>query len=777
MKRHVKEQRRYGKLVRGLVICLGLVSLLATPSFNGGRATTWAKADSSPAGYVNPLMGTAGQGNTFPGAVSPFGMAQWSPDTDTVPPRKTQYHPQSGYNYADPVIRGFSLTHISGAGCATFGDFPFLPYVGAITSSPGTNGAAYSSPFSHANETATAGYYSVLLDKPGVKVELTVTPRTGFGQFTYPASTASTMIINTGGSLNGDKGASIQIDPIHQQVSGWALDGNFCGQGNYFKIYFVAQFSAPFIGYGTWNGGNVNIGSTSSQGPVSGGYMTFDTTQNAVVQVKVGLSYVSTQNALLNMQTENPGWDFNGTTAADVASWNTSLGQIQVNGGSVADTQVFYTSLYHALLFPNIFSDVNSQYTGFDRNVYTTQPGHAQYANFSGWDIYRTQIPLLAMMYPFRTSDMMQSLVNDYEQTGCLPKWPVANTNTDVMDGDSADPILASAYAFGATNFDTATALQAMLKGATQACSYQGYKERQGLDGYLQHNYVPMGSPGVVGPASATLEYSVDDFAISRLAQALGDTQDFQTFSQRAQNWQNVYDASTSFIRPRNNDGSFFSPFNPHSLKGYDENDAYQYSWMVPYNLQGLFTDMGGNAAVISRLNTYFTQLNANGNSQYADLSNEPCLSSVWSYDYVQQPWSTQEVTRQAITSLYSSTPGGMPGNDDLGTMGAFVVWSDLGLFPQYAGVGDLVLGSPLFPQVTLKVGFNSSVLITAQNAGDNTPYIQSMQVNGQASTQLWAPLSTLSSGASLTYVMGSSPNTSWGINSSDAPPSFPAGS
>ena len=754
-----------------------LLSLLLTSLFlfdRTGMTFVHAASPRDLAGYVNPLMGTQGQGNTFPGATSPFGMVQWSPDTDKAIPRTSR--PQSGYYYGDHYIRGFSLTHVSGAGCRIGGDFPFLPFVGPITVSPGLNSATYASTFSHTNEVATAGYYSVLLDQPGVKTELTVTPHTGFGQFTYPASTASTMIINTGGSLNPDEKDSVLIDPVNNVVSGWALSGNFCGQGNYYKIYFTAQFNVPFTSYGTWKGVNVNYDTKSSTGTQAGAFVTFDTTQNNIVQVKVGISYVSLQNALLNLQTENPGWDFSGMVAADVASWNTALNHIQVSGGTTSDTQVFYTSLYHALLYPSTFSDVNRQYIGFNNLIYTLPSGHVQYADYSGWDIYRTQIPLIAMLFPNQVSDIMQSLVDDYEQSGCLPKWPVANTNTTVMDGDSADAIIAGAYAFGATNFDTATALQAMLKGANQPCIFKGYSERQGLKDYLTYNYLPFKAPGVVGVASATLEYSVDDFAISRFALALGDNTDFQTFSQRAQNWQNVYNPATGFIQPRNSDGTYVTPFKPTGLKGFDEGDAYQYSWMIPYNLNGLFTDMGGNSAVISRLNTFFTQLNASPNSPYAYLGNEPSLTSVWDYDYVQQPWQTQAVVRQAITTLYSPTPGGMPGNDDLGTMGSFVVWSAIGLYPQYAGVGDLVLGSPLFPQITIAMGNGTTLQIAGQSASDTTPYVQSLTVNGQPSTQLWEPISTLASNATLQFTLGSTPNTSWGINTSDAPPSFASG-
>lgn len=733
--------------------------------------------------YVNPFMGTQpgppipnfteSSANTFPGADSPFGMVQWSPDTTSNLP--------GGYDYYDTTIKGFSLTHISGAGCTIYGDIPFMPFVGSVLSSPGTNSPLYASTFSHNSEKASPGYYSVLLNKPNVKVELTVTPRTGFGQFTYPSSTSSVILINAAGSANGNSASSVQIDAPHHMVTGMATSGNFCSRADAYTIYFAASFDTPFTNYGTWYGANLQPHSTSSTSTASGAYLIFNTTQNHVVQVRVGVSYVSVQNAEANLQAENSGEDFAAIRSAANTSWNTLLNRLVVSGGTNADTQTFYSSLYHSLLFPSLFSDANQQYIGFDQKVHSVKAGHAQYANYSGWDIYRSEVPLLAVLDPEQTSDMMQSLVNDYQQSGCLPKWSVANGHTTVQNGDSADPILAEAYSFGATDFDTQTALQAMIKGATQYCTSPNgsYVERPGLSQYLTSGYVPLlpeATIGIKGTGAATLEYATDDFAIAQFAQALGDSKDAALFLSRAQNWKKLFNPATGFMEPRTPTGTFVYPFSPLSQNGFREGNAYQYTQMVPYNMKAIIAYMGGNQAAVTRLNALFTYLNAGPSSAYAFLGDEPCLSQPWDYDFAGQPWQTQMTVRRAITQLYSASPTGLPGNDDLGTMSAWYVWSAIGLFPIYPGVSDLVVGSPLFSHIKLAVGgaASTSMLdITASGAGDASPYVQSMSINGQASTQLWQPFSTLVKGATLHFKLGSSPNTSWGTAPGDVPPSF----
>ncbi len=766
---------------RAVCASLLLIGVVALSLTMGGvlirtRSTVKATAPNLTQ-YVNPFVGTQPiaqtytnktvAGFTFPGADTPFGMAQFSPDTSSSPP--------GGYSYNDSGITGFSLTHLSGAGCPIYQDIPFTPYVGAVTSSPGTNFSSFASSFSHSSEVAHPGYYSVSLGSPSnVKAELTTTPRTGFGQFTYPASTSSTMLIYSGRSANGNSTASATIDSTHQMVTGSASSGHFCAGIGVYKVYFAAQFDVPFSKVGTWAGSTLNAGSTTSTGNKSGAYVTFNTAANQQVHVRVGISFVSINNAKANLQAESPSsLSFSSIQSAADSSWNQWLNKIAVGGGSTTDTQTFYTALYHALLFPSLFSDTNGQYRGFDNSVYTAASGHAQYANYSGWDIYHGLVPLLAMLAPSQTSDMMQSLVNDYQQSGCLPKWTLANTQTNVEDGDSADPIIAEAYAFGATHFDTGTALQAMIKGATQGCTSGSYIERPALSQYLSQGYIPYGTSGVNGTSSATLEYAADDFAISQFARALNDPNDATTFAKRAENWQNVFNTATGYIEPRNADGTYPSTFSPTSLKGFHDGNAAQYSWMVPYNVGGLFTKMGGNQNVVSRLNNFFKQLNAGPTSAYAYMGNEPNEPSPWEYDFAGQPWQTQNTVRRVITQLYTPTPNGLAGNDDLGEISSWYVWGALGMFPEYPGAGNLVLGSPLFSQITISLDNGHQVQISASGAADNAPYVQSLSANGQASTQLWQPFSTLANGASFQFVLGTTANTSWGTGSGDVPPSY----
>ena len=536
---------------------------------------------SDPASLVNPLIGTGnsgatdGQIDTFPGADTPFGMVQWSPDTS--PDRAAG----GGYNYSDSQISGFSLTHLSGPGCARYGDIPVLPSVGAIGSSPGS----MTQSFSHViAEQASPGFYQTQVGG-NILTQLTATLRTGLGVFTFPRTEQANMLFKAGGSANADSAASAQIIG-NDQVVGSATSGHFCGSPGTYTVYFAAQFDRPFQSHGTWTGSSVTPGSNQVSDPNGGAYVTFDTSSAQAVEVKVGISFVSIQNAQLNLATENSGWDFNQVQTAAHNSWDTMLSKVAISGGTFSQEQTFYTALYHAMLHPNLFSDVNGQYPGFDSQTHTVSGGQqAQYANFSGWDIYRSEVPLLALLAPSQTGDMMQSLVNDATQGGWFDRWPAANDFTGILSGDSADAILSEAYALGVHNFDAQTALTDMIKGATQVPSSnqlgQGwYAERPQLASYLRLGYMPNLSPTTASPVdiggSGTLEYALDDFGIARLAQALGDDTDYQTFMTRAQNWENLFNPNNGYIQPR--DGSVPSrqaiPPLPRSRAGTTRRDS-----------------------------------------------------------------------------------------------------------------------------------------------------------------------------------------------------------
>ena len=759
--------RKYNLIL--ITVILLLVFDLPVSIMHQSSAQSALHSDLDLASYVNPFIGTddsttnppvgigATGGNVFPGAAYPHGMVQWSPDTTILP---------GGYRYHESTIHGFSLTHFSGRGCISYQDIPFMPITQPIVSSP-AHTKFYAAKFSHNNEAASPGYYSVHLDSSNIDVALTVTKRSGFGRFIYPSSSEATMLVNVGDSASGnaDAGTGVQIVG-NNQVVGSASGGHFCGGANTYTVYFAATFDHSFTSFGTWHGETVTPNSRSSDGQHSGAYLTFDTQHNTAIQVKVGLSYVSIANAQANVEQENPGWNFEAVHQSARTAWNAYLNAIQVTGGTKEEQQVFYTALYHTLFHPNVFSDVNGQYLGFDQRMHTAY-GYTQYENFPGWDMYRSLIPLLALLDPQATSDMMQSLVADAQQGGGgLPRWQVANDNSGGMVGDSQDVVIATSYAFGVRHFDTQTAFAAMAAGASQPGTHSGrYEVREGLSDYLNLGYVSTNTLSY-GSASITLEYALDDFAIAQFAKALGKMDAYQTYLKRSQNWQHVFNQAIGYIEPRNADGTFVSNFDPTSDKGFVEGDSADYTWMVPQDLDGLFDKMGGNAQAIKRLDEHFTQLNAGSSSPYAYMGNEPEFEVPWEYDAAGAAYRTQDVVRRIETQLFNATPGGLPGNDDGGAMSSWYVFAAMGLYPEIPGVAGFFLGSPLFDSITIHLGNGNQVQITGQAASgftDSMPYVQSLSLNGQNYENSWVPFDALSSGATFQVTLGNSPNLVWG--------------
>ena len=724
--------------------------------------------------YVNPFIGSdwAGRsfgfggssGQTFPGATVPFGMAQFSPDSGPTPSWALD---PGGYAYSDHRIERFGMTHIDGAGCNVSGDIPFMPTTLAVTSAPPASGERYSATFSHDHETADPGYYGVLLGT-GINVELTATLRSGFARVRYPAGQRQTLLIETGTDLQNVYDAEAQmISPT--EVIGWVRGGHFCNVlSSTYTIYFVAQFNRQASGYGAWRGG-VTPGSREARGSQSGMYLEFPPSSGAELLFKVGLSYVSVANARANLVAENPGWDFDRVRAAAHAAWNDALNRIQVAGGAPTDMRIFYTALYHALLQPNTFSDVNGQYRGFDQRLHIAN-GYTQYANFSGWDIYRTQIPLIALLAPRQVSDMMRSLVIDAQEGGGLPRWSMANIDTGLMVGDPAAAILSEGLAFGADDFDTQAALQVLLRGATRpGIGAPGTQERPGLEWYLRLGYVPLDS-GVGAAAATSLEYYTEDYAIACFAARVGDMAAAQQFAARASQWARLFNPASGYIQPRMASGGFAG--NGASTAGFIEGTASQYTWMVPFDLGGLTTRMGGRAAAERRLDAFFANINAGPREPQAWMGNEVSFGAPWVYDYLGAPWKSQATVRRVMGSLFKNTPDGLPGNDDLGAMSSWYVWAALGLYPLIPGQAGFVLGSPLFPQVTLTLGARH-VRINAPGAGQQAPYVQRLLVDGVEYSRQWLPLTMLASAVTLTYTLAATPNRAWGSQPSDAPPSL----
>ncbi|HET8681354.1 MAG TPA: GH92 family glycosyl hydrolase, partial [Micromonosporaceae bacterium] len=699
----------------------------------------------------NPVPGGAG-GSTVPGPVAPFGMVQLSPDTPTASP--------SGYRFSDTQIQEFSLTHFNGAGCANNEDIGLLPITGAIGTSPGTAWTGYAATQAKASEVAQAGYYKAVLSNYGnTQAELSATKRTAIMRLTYPATSSAKVLINTSRSATGSRSGSISISG--GTVTGSVTGGGFCGSSKTYQIFFRMEFDRAPSSVGTWLGGTVSPGSTSSSGVSSGGWLNFDTTGNAVVQVKIGISFVSQAGAAGNLAAEQSGFNFATVrTNADTA-WNTILNRVQATGGSTTDLQKFYTALYHVLVNPNIASDTNGQYRGFDNVIHTAS--HTVYQNYSGWDIYRSWAALVALIAPNEASDIARSMVLDGQQGGLLPKWSHNHNEAFIMTGDPGPIIATSLYAFGARSFDTTAALN-LMHASSNGGTMQGSPIRGRQGGYVQRNYIHE-------DPSDSLEYSASDFAVAQFARALGDTTKYNTYIQRAQWWRNVFNTESQYVHDRNSDGTWPWPLVPASPSGYTEGNASQYTWMVTYNFAALINLMGGRQTAIQRLDHHFTQLNGGLSQPYFYIGNEPEHGVPWAYHFAAHPAGTSAAVRRVMSESFTSGAGGLPGNDDLGATSAWYVWAAMGMYPPTPGADTLALHGPLFPSILIDRP-SGDIQINATGAGPSARYVQSLSVNGTATQRTWLRYADIAGGATLSYAMGGSPSA-WGTNPADVPPSF----
>lgn len=814
-----------GRLRRRLAVVSVLgIAALPLQSLETAYGATGPELVKDPASLVNPLIGTSGAVNTFPGPDMPSGMLQWGPDTT---PHRAH---GGGYEYNSSKISGFSLTHVSGPGCDVAGDVPMLPVTGALSGDLSSTAAQ----FSHSDEHTGIGYYGVT-DASGIKTELTDTTRAGLGRFTFPAGTPASLLLKLSSGATTVDATRVGVVSDHE-VTGAVTSGHFCGAKNHYTLHFDIRFSQPFAGTGTWVGSTINpdakaldlgparhtagqqpvgplheqhftvpehpaptvhpsgssadagqggnatpdtAGGTSSTPPVTdanGMYLTFDTAKSRTVTAAVAISYTSDAGATANLRAEAPGWDFDAMRQANHDAWNTVLGRIGVGGGSHDQQVQFYSALYHALLHPNTFSDVDGQYMGMDDQVHRLSPGqHAQYANYSGWDTYRSQTQLMAMVEPRVTSDVVTSMLNGYDQTGLLPKWASNNGESYVMVGDPADGIIAGAYAFGARSFDQPHALEAMEHEATAPSRNRPGESVRDTMGYLPLDQTGYGCCNFYGPVSTQLEYDSADYAIASLAKALGKPADYQKFAVRAHDWMNVFNPQTGYMQGRNKDGAFAGGFRPGTYTGFVEGTSAQYTPMVPFDIAQLVTARGGRAAYSSYLDSLLSNI-TDPSGTNADLSNEPSVEIPWEYDYLAQPWKTQEAVRQAQQKLYFNAPVGSFGNDDLGAMSSWYVWSSLGMYPETPGTDTLALGSPAFPVAQVTLGNGHRVQINAPQAAPDAPYVQSLSVGGRAWNASWLTFGQLAGASSLDYTLGTTPDTSWASAADSVPPSDTTG-
>ncbi|SES20786.1 alpha-1,2-mannosidase, putative [Lentzea xinjiangensis] len=716
--------------------------------------------------YVDPLIGSAGGGNTYPGAVRPFGMISWSPTSTRGD--QTNTGAANGYAYDATRVRGFSLTHVNGAGChpGAAGDVPIMPHVGEITSSPtaDTRDEVFASDFSHADEVAEPGRYRVGLAS-GATADLSVTTRAGIGEFTFPVN--GSLLFRTSNSLNGSEDAEVTIDPEAGTVTGSVLTGAFCGrranggvnnQKTYYRLYFTASFDRPIAAYGTWvnselrpgtttvTGGEGYLTGSARAGKGSGGYVSFADDR---VRMRVGISYTSLDAARRNLAAEIP----RRATVADVAAeareqWARQLRAVEIDGGTADERTIFYTALYHAFLQPNVTSDVEGTYLGSDRRVHRLEPGQrVQYGNFSGWDQYRAHTQLLALLEPRVAGDYAQSLLNLSRQNGGVwDRWVHVNGPTHVMTGDPSAPAIAGMHAMGAGNFDVRAAFDSLLRQATvphqdglsdKGCPGQCEGQRPNLAEYLRLGYAPHDTCHCWGGAAETLEDAVADQALADLARRLGRPAD--ALRERAGWWRNTFNPATGHQQARKADGTWVTPFSPASDLGFAQGSSATYTWMVPHDVPGLAEVMGGNDIAASRLDAFFHRADGSwatgGDPLRYDPTNEPGIHTPWIYNELGQPRKTQETVRAMARLVYRTGPSGLPGNDDLGTMSAWYVFAALGLYPRTPSSAELHLSSPLFPKARI-----SGRGITILAPGAPGTYLRETRWNGRKVDRPWLP-------------------------------------
>lgn len=760
---------------------IGVVSLaLASLILSGATASAFAgktASETTLARKVNPFIGTGkGPGDTenlYPGPVAPFGMVQLSPDTEDH---------GLGYHYSQMTIKGFSMTHMSGVGCPNEGEVFMMPTTGAVS----TQESGFQSSYSHNQESASPGYYQVRLDRSGVNAELTATERTGMVRFTYPAGQPANFLLPISHTLNHTTAAEARIVG-DRDIEGYVENEAFCGVKQTYKTYFVIHFDRAFTQFGTWNG----IASGTAASPTAGSravtqtshdqwvgaYATWPSSaQPQTVTVQIGISYVDLAGAKNNLKTEASGKSFDQIRHSTEAAWNKALSVIDVSGGTETDERVFYTALYHSLLMPNILSDVDGRYIGFDNVIHHVKPGHLLYGNFSGWDIYRSQMPLVALLEPKRTEDMAESVALMYRQGGWIDRWPQINAYTNVMAGSPLSVIVSTAYLDGLHDFDIDTAWEGMWRDATEpAPAGKPYQGQLGMDWINSVHYVP-NDKVEYGSVSQLQEDTIAYASLYRLAKALGKTDDAKKLYERALYHRNLFDPEDRYFRPRNADGKWVEPFDPaQDGHGFIEGSGWHYQWFAPADLKWLVNAVGPDL-FNKRLTEFFNYKTPGWYGQYYNPYNETDLEAPFEFDFSGKPWETQRVVRRVLKENYPDTPDGIPGNDDCGEMSSWAAMSMMGFYPVDPASLAYELTSPVFTRIVIHLQApykGKTFTVETTPNPESTPYIQSVKLNGANHTHNWIDFHSISNGGAISFVLGASPNQSWGSAEKDAPPSL----
>ena len=706
--------------------------------------------------YVNPLIGTDFTGNTYPGAQVPFGSIQLSPDNGLP-----GWNRISGYYYPDSTIAGFSHTHLSGTGAGDLYDIMFMPVTRPYKEAEPPLGIHSS--FSHNDEFASAGYYRVLLKDYNINVELTATERCGIQRYTFPKAESS-IFLNLKKAMNWD----FTLDSYIEVVDSCTIRGYRISQGwsPEQHVYFQTRFSRPFDDYQI---DKTDI-TTKEKGKIGTAYIArfdFNTQKDEEILVTTALSGVSMEGAALNLQTEAPKDDFDYYYAQAVSNWNTQLGKIKIEGGSTDDQTVFYTALYHSMLAPTIYSDVDGSYMGADRKIHKAE-GWTNYSTFSLWDTFRASHPLFTYTQPERANEMIKGFLEFYKQSGALPLWNLYGWETNMMIGYHAVPVIVDAYLKGIGDFDPELALEACVASANR-------DDYHGIGEYKSMGYVPAYSDPKLWKSwsmSKTLEYAYDDYCIARMAEKMGKADIAQEFYKRSENYRNVFNPASSFMQPRDEKGNFAKDFKAETYtEDICESNGWQYFWSVQHNIDDLIRLVGGEERFAQRLDSMFTYTPASDEElpifstgmigQYAH-GNEPSHHVIYLYNKVKQPWKTQQYAAKVMHELYTNEPGGLCGNEDCGQMSAWFVFSAMGFYPVDPISGQYEIGTPMFPRVELKLANGKTFTVSAPAVSRENIYIQSVKVNGEPYKKSYLTHDLIMSGATVEFEMGAAPGPVW---------------
>ena len=714
--------------------------------------------------FVDPFIGTGGTGHTFPGATLPFGMVQLSPDT-----RQNGWDNCSGYHTLNSTILGFSHTHLSGTGAIDYGDILVIPMSGTLLTEPGeeTNPeTGYRSRFSHSSEEAKPGYYRVTLEDDMIEAEMTVTERAGFHRYTFTKEGVSHILIDLKHGL-GDRTTEswVEINGEREIVgmrrsTGWAKDQ---------FIYFVAQFSESFESAGILENGILLKNSQESKGTDLKTFASFNFSPKSQLLVKVAISAVDVEGARLNLEKELPGWDFDKVRHLAKERWEEMLSVISVKGGTESEKTNFYTALYHSLIAPNVFNDVDGRYRGADLNIHQLPPNRSMYTVFSLWDTFRAAHPLFVLLYPDIATELVKTLLVKYKEGNLLPVWELAGNETGTMIGYHSIPVITDAYAKGLTDFD--------VEGAFDAMKASAEANHLGLEFYKKKGYIPIDreNEGV----SKTLEYAYDDWCIAKMAENLDKQHDLENYMRRAMSYRQVFDSKTKFMRGKKG-GQWEPSFDPFAVtSSYTEANAWQYTYFVPHDVSGMMEMMGGEKEFIDRLDDLFSASTDLSGRHQPDITgligqyahgNEPSHNFAYLYNYAGKPWKTQNITRQIMDKLYHTGRDGLPGNEDCGQMSAWYVFSALGFYPVTPGEDIYVLGTPIFDEATIHMQNGNTFTIRALGASSENRYIQKASLGGTALHQSYLSHSTITAGDTLDLEMGNKPNQSWATDHSQRP-------